>query len=170
MVLKTTPKICKKVTSNRKLPDFLRISLKNVGKIKFSHFSNWQLHDFCPKSDRRRRELPEFGVALHVRFCKLGPSPNQKLPYFWASKTDGKVFQIESSTTFSKKSRSSMHMGVKSIFSNWKLHDFFQIFLDFEISSSKLHDFWTVSPSGPQRLSRKWYHVSWLLPLSLCLV
>ena len=135
MFLTTTPKICKKVRSNRKLPDFLRISLKNVGRIKFSHFSNWQLHDFCPKSDRRRRELPEFGVALHVRFCKLGPSSNQKLPYFWASKTDGKVFQIESCTTFSQKSRSSMHNSVKSIFSNWKLHDFFRI-LRFQVQSS----------------------------------
>ena len=141
---KNTPKIDKKVTSNRKLPDFLRISLKNVGKIKFSHFSNWQLHDFCPKSDRRRRELPEFGVALHVRFCKLGPSSNQKLPYFWASKTDGKVFQIESCTTFSQKSRSSMHNSVKSIFSNWKLHDFFRI-LRFQVQSSTTFEPWDTA-------------------------
>ena len=149
MVLKTTPKICKKVTSNRKLPDFLRIWLKNVGKIKFSHFSNWQLHDFCPKSDRRRRELPEFGVALHVRFCKLGPSSNQKLPYFWASKTDGKVFQIESSTTFSKKSRSSMHMCVKSIFqvgSSTTFSRFFWI-LRFQVQSSTT--FGPLNPADP---------------------
>ena len=122
MVLKTTPKICKKVTSNRKLPDFLRIWLKNIGKIKFSHFSNWQLHDFCPKSDRRRRELPGFWVALHVRFCKLGPSPsrlnprkspNQKLfksraPRLFPKKVVqvciwawNPFFQVGSSTTFS---------------------------------------------------------------------
>ncbi len=80
MFLKSVPKINKKMTLNRKLREKIRILLKNVGKNNMSHFLNWKLLGNGPKSDRLRRELPESGVALHARFCKLGPTAARLRP------------------------------------------------------------------------------------------
>ena len=74
MVLKSHSKIDVFLTLNRKLRGPLTFLLKNIGKIDISHFLNRKLPGNGSKSDRLRRELPEFGVALHARFYKVGPT------------------------------------------------------------------------------------------------
>ena len=72
MVLKTPSKIDTFLTLNRKLQGSLTFCSKSVGKTNISHFSNWELLGNDPRSDFLSRELPEFGVALPARFCKVG--------------------------------------------------------------------------------------------------
>ena len=80
MILKNTPKIDKKMMLNRKLREKIRILLKNVGKIEISLFLNRKLLGKCSKSVSLSRELPEFGIALDARFCKLGPTAARLRP------------------------------------------------------------------------------------------
>ena len=80
MFLKSTPKIDKKMTLNRKLRGSLTFLLKNIEKIEISLFLNRKLPGKYSKSVSLSRELPEFGVALHARLCKLGPTAARLRP------------------------------------------------------------------------------------------
>ena len=74
------PKIDKQNDFKSEAPRLVNFLIKTRGKINISHFLNRKLPGKYSTSDRLRRELPEFGVAIHARFCKLGPTAARLRP------------------------------------------------------------------------------------------